>query len=255
MGKRALDRATKNISLSNLARTLQDHSTAKSLQRDLRQQLDVHTPVGPLLAHLNLEMENGEPDVQWLVCNPFALLHHLCEKSLRFALLLVHSLMLAGDFYCGSVVLYCDETTHGNVQRPDMSNELQCIYWCIPELPSWFRARNEEWFRFGYLRTQTQKNIKGGLASLMRTIMRYFYNPDHFNFAVGMPIRLGSGGSTVNIKLPFRCFVQDEKVFIWKLKTKIQQSNANIKTQIYKTTYTVKMQSSAESGPDTLCRK
>ena len=175
--------------------------------------MDIHTPVGPLLVDLKVPLIDGEPDLQWLVCNPIALIYLLCQKSLKFSLLLLHSLLLVGDLYCGGLALYTDEATHGNQMRFDMSNELQCIYWCVPQLPSWFRRRKRGWFLYGFLRTDIQHKVIGGLPGLMRITLRHFYNPAGFNFAVGMSIPMGPGGNSVSIKLPFKCFVQYENAF------------------------------------------
>ena len=97
-------------------------------------------------------------------------------------------LLLVDDFYCGGLALYTDETTPGNNMRLDGTNELECIYWCVPQLPAWFRQGRRGWFRYGFLRTEVLYNVQGGLAGLMRITLRHFYNPAGLNFSVGMPI-------------------------------------------------------------------
>ena len=47
------------------------------MRRELRKKVDRYTPYGPLLVELRVPRINGLPDLQWLVCNPFALLHIL----------------------------------------------------------------------------------------------------------------------------------------------------------------------------------
>ena len=106
--------------------------------------------------------------------------------------------------------MYCDETTPGNDLRPDQSNELQCVYWCIPQLPDWFRTRKLGWFYYGFLRTGLQHTVQGGMSGLLRIVLKHFYNPSGFNFEVGVLVPLMSGG-TGFIKLDFMGFMQDEK--------------------------------------------
>ena len=181
------------------------------IRRELRKQVDRHTPRGPLLVELRVPRINGLPDLQWLVCNPFALLHILVTESPSFRSLLLHSLVSSGDSYRGALALYSDETTPGNQLRPDKSTELQCVYWCIPQLPDWFRVRELGWFHYGFLRTDIQDIVQGGMSGLLRIVLKHFYNPSGFNFEVGVLVSLMSGGGTVLIKLDFMGFMQDEK--------------------------------------------
>ena len=180
------------------------------LYKDLRDCVDIHTPLGPLLLDISLPLDDGSVH-SWTVCNPFALLHILCRISLQFVHLLTACLRNAGKLFQGSLALYSDETTHGNVQRHDSVNEMQCIYWGVPQLPSWFRQRKYGWFYFGFLRVDTQKQVRGGLSAVMRHTLRLFYNPDWFSFAQGIQVPVGTTGHAIVIQLKFMCFVQDEK--------------------------------------------
>ena len=213
--KEPLKNISPKLSLRQLSEVLRDGTDdgwgLDKLKRELRKQVDRHTPLGPLLVELRVPLIDGRPDLQWLVCNPFALLYILTTRSPQFRRLLLHSLVSSGDSYCGTLALYSDETTPGNQMRHDSSNTLQCVYWCMPQLPSWFRARRLGWLQYGFLRTEVQHAVQGGLSGLLRIALKHFYNPSGFNFAVGVLVPLMSGGGAALIKLNFMCFMQDEK--------------------------------------------
>ena len=154
-------------------------------------------------------MESGG-DYLWTVCNPFAILYIFCESAKKIADLLCRSLESNGNGLHGSIVLYTDETTHGNVKRHDLENELQGVYWTIPQLPSWFRKRATGWLYFGCLKTVTQKGLRGGLSGLATQIIRRFYSPNGFNFAVGARLPKPDGG-LMCVRLRLEGFLQDEK--------------------------------------------
>ena len=84
----------------------------------------------------------------WLVANPFALLWVL-GKGPHFGRFLKEHI---GDI-TSRLAFYSDETTPGNVLRPDVANrrKVQCIYWTFMEWPYWFRARPSGWLPFGYV--------------------------------------------------------------------------------------------------------
>ena len=50
--------------------------SVRTLNRDL-QELDIHTPVGPLFVDLKIAMIDGEPDLMWLVQSFCHALHPL----------------------------------------------------------------------------------------------------------------------------------------------------------------------------------
>ena len=95
------------------------------LYKELRESLDIHTPCGPLLDDIPVPCEDGTNYI-WTICNPFALLFIMASHFIKFAGFLRQSLRAMGDHLLGSIVLYSDETTHGNVLRHDSANELQC---------------------------------------------------------------------------------------------------------------------------------
>ena len=213
--KATLKQIDPKLSLRQLSTMLRGSTTDgwknDKIRRELMKKVDRYTPYGPLLVELRVPLIDGLPDLQWLVCNPFALLHIFVTESPSFRSLLLHSLVSSGDSYRGGLTLYCDETTPGNQKRHDLDNELQCVYWCIPQLPDWFRARKLGWFYYGFLRTGLQHTVQGDLSGLLRTALKHFYNPSGFNFEVGMLVSLMPGGGTALIKLDFMGFMQDEK--------------------------------------------
>ena len=74
--KAPLKNISPKLSLRHLSTVLRG-STYDGWLRELRKKVDRHTPFGPLLVELRVPSIDGLPDLQWLVCNPFALLHIL----------------------------------------------------------------------------------------------------------------------------------------------------------------------------------
>ena len=71
------------------------------------------TPYGPVLQHMDLVVD--DKPFAWPFIHPFAMLYYACSCCEAFALMLKRS--LSGR--PGSVVIYADECTPGNVLRPD----------------------------------------------------------------------------------------------------------------------------------------
>ena len=88
--KATLKNLSPKLSLRSLSTVLRG-STADGwkndkMRRELRKKVDRWTPYGPLLVELRVPRIDGLPDLQWLVCNPFALLHILTTQSPNFCL-------------------------------------------------------------------------------------------------------------------------------------------------------------------------
>ena len=196
------------LSLLRLQEVLQ--TNGKKLCRSMSDALDISTPFGKLLVTLRLPMIDGS-NYNWLVCNPFAFLHLRCQRSEGFARLLFDSLKTINDQVHGTIALYSDESCHGNQLRHDSVNELQCIYWTICQLPAWYRMRKHGWFYAGFLRTDIQEKVQGGLSGVWKHVFNYFYSETMFNFATGMFLQAGSAGKRLFAIFLFACFVQDEK--------------------------------------------
>ena len=117
-----------NVSLRSAHQLLQQlgHTTAgyTAWKQEKVQEVDnISTPYGNLLVRLELELVEGGT-WKWPICNPMALLYHMCKESLAFARLLQRSQRGSGVFcFC----LYADEETPGNNQHPDVPKESQCF--------------------------------------------------------------------------------------------------------------------------------
>jgi hypothetical protein len=201
------------LSLNTLEKALLESAGVQGRpKRDLIESLQINTPCGKLLTEVALPMKEG-PDYMWLVCNPFAFLWLRCHRSAKFASFLFSRLRQGeiDNHLNGSIALYSDESVHGNQKRHDSANELQCIYWSICQLPSWFRMRKHGWFYFGFLHTSVQHEVRGDLSGLMKHTLRFFYQETHLNFATGIFLPMGIAESVKFVQFVFECFVQDEK--------------------------------------------
>ena len=174
---RQLLAVSRGCSLSTIANILQVASSigvesdvqAADLVRKLKKEVDVHTPYGKTIVVVKLACEN-EPDLEWPIINPMALLYQMCVENNALGDMLKN---LNTDT-C-RIALYSDETTPGNAQHPDVPKESQCFYWTIVELPSWYRSRQSGWWYFSVMKTSDQDLVNGGLSGIMRIVIRCFF--------------------------------------------------------------------------------
>jgi len=181
-----------------------------SLHRAAQAGLDEDTPYGKLIEDMELELTDGTTFTMPYI-NPFALVFYMnmlsvaCRGFLR--------LHLQGR--TARVCLYVDETTPGNVLRPDKGRSLQCVYWTFLEFPSWFRVKTTSWFAVCYLPSSVVQKLAGGMSALMARILRIFWHPTSWNFKrLGVRMRLGERMQDAwQLHATFACWVSDEKAF------------------------------------------
>ena len=77
-----------------------------------------------------------------------------------------------------TIVLYMDEATPGNQNRPDRGRASQCIYWSLLEFDSWFRSRDCGWLPFTYVFVTDQKKAGVSDSVLMVFTLDEFWNED-----------------------------------------------------------------------------
>ncbi len=122
---------------------------AQAISKEVQACVAIRTPFGKLIQEFDLPLKNGGTH-KLLYADPAALFYLLCSRSTAFARLLAKT-QSAGP---AGHVLYGDETTPGNILRPDHSREALCLYHTLRELPAWFRNRRNGWFVFGFIRTK-----------------------------------------------------------------------------------------------------
>ena len=205
------------VVLENYA--LEGTAVGNNVYEELIKAVDIHTPMGDLLHPVQLPLNDGL-EYQWVVCNPFAFLYVLCTENAEFASLLSESLRSEGGCKHGSIALYCDETTHGNSQRHDTVNDLQCVYWLISQLPAWFRQRSKGWFYLGVLRADVQHEVKAGLSGIMKSVLHLFFNPHNFNFIRGVRLPLLPDAGLSLVVLTLLCLLGDERGHKYVASTK-----------------------------------
>ena len=141
-------------------------------------------------------------------CCPFAWLHVLASECPRFFEFLAP--LLANRI--GKVCVYMDETRPGNALRPDMGRAVNSLYWCIANLPDWFRAKHNAWFVIAHVPAKIMAAIKGSSSALLLKILEIFWSPSEWNFerlgvsVAGMHIRLQYGFIMVDEKAEKECF-------------------------------------------------
>eukprot|EP00959_Pyramimonas_sp_CCMP1952_P472461 9500070-Pyramimonas_sp.AAC.2 len=108
-----------------------------------------------------------------------------------------------------SVVIWSDETTSGNQLRSDMKRNFLSTYWCIAELPEFFRNSDHGWWPIGVLSHDAVKSVKAEESGIIRHVLRFFFL-GHQNFERGIRLRMGSVGF-IRITGRLAAVLQDEK--------------------------------------------
>ena len=105
---------------------------------------NIETPYGNVTCKLELESLTGEPMLK-TVNNPFALLWAAAFVQPKFgSFLMLHTRGQA------TLCFYTDETTPGNVQRPDKGRSYEALEFTFKELPDF-----------------SELELTGGLSSVM----------------------------------------------------------------------------------------
>ena len=100
------------------------------------------TPYGPVIQHKDLGPDQAPQEF----AHPFALLWFLCAHSEDFFHFLKgnysaqNGSAMEEGIPCGRICIYADETTPGNVHRPDKGRSFTGIYWTFLDFPNWYRS-------------------------------------------------------------------------------------------------------------------
>ena len=181
----------------------------RDMQKDVEDLANHNTPYGKLVQTLDLGIADG----QIPFINPFALLFWVSCACVEFGDLLRQSVTDRAR-----IVFYCDETKAGNVLRPDEGRSLQCIYWTLMDIPSWFRVRKFGWFTFSVTRSKLVNKLQGRISFVWRKVLGVFFG-DMWNFeSVG--VRCVSSTGRFILRATFGCILGDEKAIreVWSVK-------------------------------------
>ena len=197
--KNALKKAALNQKLSLRYLAASEGLKNDAVSRELRKYLKIATPYGNLLKAVPLH-EN----LVWFIACPFALLWELCRRNNQFAIFIIRYV----PSKVGKLVLYTDGATPGNGVVAWREREITVFYWCIADLPAWYRKRKKGgWLTLGYLRSSLIKELDGGLSYVCRHVLYTFFG-EKFNF---MTTGMFLIDSNVDFRLQLRlhCFLQD----------------------------------------------
>ena len=142
-------------------------------------QADVSTPTahGPLLSKVNLPMNDGS-NFEWTVVDPAALLCWLCHMSPSFekAFAGAHESKPSHRGQPWSIIVYLDEATPRNMLDQDVTRKSWCFYWQFEELGAELLSKDEVWLVGGIIRTETVKDVLGGVSAVFKHSLTYFRN-------------------------------------------------------------------------------
>ena len=199
------DELLTNMSSCNNAEHHEERTVRGHLHDAVAEDAFVETPYGQVCQQMSLPQKDSA-DFEWNFISPFALLHHLTRVSKTFAGMVAKHLQ---NREC-SFIIYTDGATPGNVLRPDKGRSFIAVYWTILELPEFLRHRDLGWFPFGFLKATTLSKIPfdAPLSHVVSRILKVFFHPTDFNFAVGC--RCIFGGQDIFVRGNFKGFLGDE---------------------------------------------
>ena len=205
--------------LAQILQTLQDNgvlnettcrSSKEVVKHDAKQALamrhEAQTPYGSVVQHLSLPLKD-EPDFEWPILHPAALLHQLSRLSRSYADALLE--LIGSTTNELRIIVYIDEINPGNPLRPDAGRTTQCLYWTFADFPPAVLAQEEAWLLFGCLQAKIAKKLPAGVSYLAKRMLHVFFK-GRFNLATGTTIATRDGG-LVLCRCSFGGFLADEK--------------------------------------------
>ena len=199
------------VTLSVAART--SGGDRNQLRKGIIRPLLEDSVYGHILQKCPIQFTNGEA-YEWEYINPFAVIHQYTSARPRF-----------GDMLRGAgsvrIAFYMDETTPGNVLRPDHGRSLACFYWTLMELPSWFRSRHCGWFYFGLFPLSLVEHVAGGYSFLFAFMVKTFFGKGLLAWDFDRTgICCKSSGGDFILKARFGALLSDEKAMkeLWCTK-------------------------------------
>ena len=182
--------------------------SVETARKDTRKKLyklpKTETPFGSICTTTTVQGKKGSIDVYHV--NPAAFLYHALLVSTAFRELLMNCPTNGNGNY--TIVLYLDEATPGNQQRPDKGRTTQCIFYSILEFPKWFISRACGWLPFGYVYATELKEAALNDSMLVRFIVKEFCKEgfDGCDFAL---VFTNARGEDVIYRFEVKCQVAD----------------------------------------------
>ena len=164
-------------------------------------QMEEYTPYGEMRKEFEVPRHTGG-NLTIEYCCPFAWLHTVLSLHEK----LYNMLMQCATGGRGKLCFYADETKPGNVLRPELARSFTCVYWCIANLPDWFRAKLCAWNVICIIPSVVMKQIKGGLSMVYDRVPDIFWSEEGWNFS-----RLGLVARDTHFKFEYGFFCVDEK--------------------------------------------
>ena len=192
-----------------VAGVVSERTCRKRIHDELYSLPSQSTPYGVLMQELRVEGENGTLVMD--VLNPFALIHLACQESREFFLILKAAAEASEDNVL-SLMLYIDEATPGNTQRPDDGRTFWAAYWNFLELPDWLLSRVAlRWFVYTYLLKVDLQESGVTVSHFSKVFLEAFFGDgDEWNmFHTGVRITNGSDSFLIRAKYAFN--IQDER--------------------------------------------
>ena len=135
--------------------------------------------------------------------DPRALLRHLSEKCQPFGPLLKN---LGDD---AEAILYMDQSTPGQANRPDHGRAWEAIYWCPLDWPEHQRLQAKAWFTFGYVAAKNMKIAGCPPSAVLKFAIRKFWL-DHGTHVLGFHYMLE--GRKEVLRIQFGAYLADDLV-------------------------------------------
>ena len=182
--------------------------SVETARKDTRKKLyklpQTETPFGSICTTTTVQGKKGSVDVYHV--NPAAFLYHALLVSTAFREFLMNCPKNRNGNY--TIVLYLDEATPGNQQRPDKGRTCQCIFYSILEFPKWFMSRACGWLPFGYVYATELKEAALNDSMLVRFIVKEFCKDGFDGCDFALSFTNAQGGDDI-YRFEVKCQVAD----------------------------------------------
>ena len=159
---------------------------------------NVVTPYGPIIKTTELDA---------VVAGQSVTLEYICPRAWLYTILQIDHVRAFLNKHIpnrvGSIAWYNDEVKPGNNMRPDVARTYLNVYYCIVQLPDWFRVGLLGWWDMCCVSLKDLHTVKGGLAAVTNRLLEIFDFP--------MRVTVRTTGAEETWELNWECMCADEK--------------------------------------------
>ena len=163
------------------------------------------TPYGTI--HQDIQVGDMQVEVQY----PFAMLHHVCQKSQAFSSLMARTIAAhpCSPASPWKLILYCDGVAPGNPFNYAKARKTWAWYWSFYEFNEAL-SNEDTWFELAVTRQSIINKLLGGLSAMFRCLLQTLFDPGSHDFSKSGAQLTLYDGTQVFIFCELEIIVSDE---------------------------------------------